>query len=240
MSGYWPRPDEALDSAGYQPSAFGADVLDPTVPDGLHTEWAFDRDLAQLLQTGAVGTSSPPAPVAPSIPRIPRKRGARRRPNRLVRCARWIHRPAVKVLSLFIAALSAVIVSMLSVLGALIAYDPLRRMASPGSPGLAAWWPLLVYGPWLMASLSILRAALHRRRATHSWAVVVLFSAIAMCLCVANATRSPVPMAVAGLPPLTALLSFHQFVRQITLTIPVPAPAHALPRPRHAGRCAND
>lgn len=50
------------------------------------------------------------------------------------------------------------------------------------SPGVLAWWPLLVYGPWLVASLSVLRAALHRRRAVHSWAVVLLFSHIAMVL----------------------------------------------------------
>ncbi len=238
MSGYWPRPDDGLNSAGYQPGAFGADVLDPTIPDGLHTDWAFDRDLAQLLKTGTVGAAPPPVSAARTIPR--KRGGARRRPSRLVRCARWIQRPWLKVLSLFIAALSAVIVGMLSALGGLIAYDPLRRMASPGAHGLAAWWPLLIYGPWLVASLSILRAALHRRRAGHSWAVVVLFSAFAMCLCVVQASRTPIAMAVAGLPPVTALLSFHQLVHQITLIAPVPPPAHALPRPRHAGRCATD
>ncbi|MGI5199326.1 DUF2637 domain-containing protein [Streptomyces sp. CA-288835] len=231
MSGYWPKPEDGLDSTGYHPGSFGADVLDPTLPEGLHTEWDFDQDLTRLLQTG-----TPDTPVS-AAPHVPRKRGARRRPSRLVRCARWFQRPWLKVLSLTIAALTAVIVAMVSVLGALVAYDPLRRVASPGAHGLGAWWPLLVYGPWLVASLSILRAALHRRRAAHSWAVVLLFSAVAMCLCVAHAPKTPVSMAVAALPPVTALLSFQQLVRQLTLTTPAKP---ALPRQRRAGRHATD
>jgi hypothetical protein len=95
---------------------------------------------------------------------------------------------------------------------------------------LAGWWPLLVYGPWVVASLSILRAALHRRRAAHSWAVVVVFSLVAVYLCVAHAGHSPVRLAVAGLPPITALVCFHQLVRQITLTSP---PRTGSRRPRH-------
>jgi hypothetical protein len=231
MSGYWPQPEDGLGSTRYQSGSFGADVLDPTVPEGLHTEWDFDHDLTRLLQTGASAT-----PVS-ATPTIPRKRGARRRPNRLVRSVRWFRRPWLKVLSLSIAALTAVTVGMVSVLGALVAYDPLRRVASPGAHGLAAWWPLLVYGPWLVASLSILRAALHCRRAAHSWAVVLLFSAVAMCLCVAHAPKTPLAMAVAALPPVTALLSFQQLVRQLTLTAPAKP---VLPRQRQAGRHATD
>ncbi|MFD0653566.1 DUF2637 domain-containing protein [Streptomyces malaysiensis subsp. malaysiensis] len=134
------------------------------------------------------------------------------------------------MISLIFAAVTTVIVAMLSVLGGMISYGPLRYLASPStSESMAAWWPLLVYGPWLVASLSVLRAALHRRGAAHSWAVVVLFSTIAVFLCVAHAPRNAPSMAVAGLPPVAALVSFHQLVRQITLTSP---PRHALPRTR--------
>ncbi|NUL34598.1 hypothetical protein HRW09_34930, partial [Streptomyces lunaelactis] len=63
MSGYWHYPDDGLDTAGYQPTAFGADVLDPTIPEGLDahldTHWDFENDLTQLLQAAA------PTPVAP-------------------------------------------------------------------------------------------------------------------------------------------------------------------------------
>ncbi|UCM90235.1 DUF2637 domain-containing protein [Streptomyces marincola] len=132
--------------------------------------------------------------------------------------------------SLLLAAAAAVLVAMLSVLGGLVSYAPLRDAASPGVPQqLAAWWPLLIYGPWLVASLSILRAALHQRRVLHSWAVVLLFSGLAVCLCMSQAPRTPTSLAVAGLPPLSALFAFHQIVRQITLINP---PRHALPRRR--------
>ncbi|GAA1917225.1 DUF2637 domain-containing protein [Streptantibioticus ferralitis] len=215
----------------------GQDLADAEVFDG---SWDFDADLAQLLQSAA------PEPTEeeldddcadPPPPAIPRQRGARRRPSRLIRLVGLLRAmrpkqfPWLRVLSLVIAAATAVLVAMLSVLGGVISYDPLRRLASPDAPqGVVALWPLLVYGPWMVGSLSILRAAVHRRRAGHSWAVVVMFSAIAVYLCVAHAPRTVLGMAVAGLPPVTALVSFHQLVRQITLTNP---PRHALPRQRH-------
>ncbi|OQQ13801.1 hypothetical protein B0675_26570 [Streptomyces sp. M41(2017)] len=91
---------------------------------------------------------------------------------------------------------------MVSVFGAVVSYDPLRHVATPTvADDLAHCWPLLVFGPWLVASLSVLRAALHRRRAAHSWVVVVLFSAFAVALCVNQADKTLTGMAVVGLPP---------------------------------------
>lgn len=81
-------------------------------------------------------------------------------------------------------------------------------------------WPLLVYGPWTVASLSILRTALHRRRAVHSWFIVLLFSSVAIMLCVAQADRTFTGIAGASLPALASLACFQQLVRQITLTLP--------------------
>jgi hypothetical protein len=140
----------------------------------------------------------------------------------------------MRTISVAIAALIATIVAMVSVLGGLIAQDPLRHLASVGTGHqLVLWWPLLVYGPWMVASLSILRAALHQRRAPHSWAVVLLFSAFALLLCVAHAPRTPTGMAVAGLPSVAALSCFHQLVRQITLTRP---PRRSVPSHRAVSR----
>lgn len=73
MSGYWPRPDDGLGTAPYHyqfPSdALGADVLDPTIPDGLDvhpdTHWDFESDLTQLLKAAA------PDPVAPTVSSVP-------------------------------------------------------------------------------------------------------------------------------------------------------------------------
>ncbi|WP_221357244.1 DUF2637 domain-containing protein [Streptomyces beigongshangae] len=135
----------------------------------------------------------------------------------------------LQTVSFLIAALAAVIVSMVSVFGGIVSYVPLRHVASHTQSAAAVWWPLLVYGPWMMASLSILRAALHQRRAAHSWFVVLVFSSVAMALCAAQADRTFTGIAAAVLPALAALSCFQQLVRQITMTRP---PRQSVPRHR--------
>ncbi|MGX1117106.1 hypothetical protein RKD37_002469 [Streptomyces ambofaciens] len=148
--------------------------------------------------------------------------------HRRVRRGRKVSR--LRAASLFVAALAAVIAASVSLFGGMVAYEPLRLAAVTRTRGsVVSWWPLLVYGPWLVASLAVLRSALHQRRAVHSWAVVLLFSAIAMLLCVAQAPRTVSDAAAAALPGLASLVCFQQVVRQITLTRP---PRRAVPRHR--------
>ncbi|MCO8304021.1 DUF2637 domain-containing protein [Streptomyces sp. RKCA744] len=207
-------------------------------PESIESRWDLEGDLARLLQTTSAeepgqstGPIGPVTALRTPSPAHVRGRGKRRRVRFRLPRMPWLH-----VVSLIFAAVTTVIVAMLSVLGGMISYRPLRYLASPStSESMAAWWPLLVFGPWLVASLSVLRAALHRRGAAHSWAVVVLFSTIAVFLCVAHAPKNAPSVAVAGLPPIAALVSFHQLVRQITLTSP---PRHALPRTRGEQRGA--
>ncbi|MFF3612342.1 DUF2637 domain-containing protein [Streptomyces sp. NPDC002580] len=125
-----------------------------------------------------------------------------------------------QTVSFVIAALAAVIMSMVSVCSGMAAYAPLRHIASTTRSGTSSWWPLLVYGPWMVASLSILRAALHQRRSVHSWYVVLLFSSIAVMFCVADAHKTITGVAAAVVPALASLTCFQQLVRQITLTRP--------------------
>nr|WSY52977.1 DUF2637 domain-containing protein [Streptomyces sp. NBC_00886] len=126
----------------------------------------------------------------------------------------------LQTISFVIAAFAAVIVSMVSVFGGMVAYTPLQHVGL-GARGTTAYaWPLLIYGPWMVASLSILRTALHRRRAMHSWFVVLLFSSLAMILCIAEAERTFTSVAAAALPAIASLACFQQLVRQITLTRP--------------------
>jgi hypothetical protein len=123
--------------------------------------------------------------------------------------------------SYLIAAVAAVIASTVSVFGGMIAYDPLLFIAAGRTDSsIVSWWPLLVFGPWLVASLSILRHALHRRRSFHSWSVVLVFSSIAMAMCVAQAPDNLMGQAAAALPSFASLACFQQLVRQITLTRP--------------------
>ncbi|MGK5696504.1 hypothetical protein ACSNOJ_27050 [Streptomyces sp. URMC 128] len=138
----------------------------------------------------------------------------------------------LRATSFLVAALTAVIASAVSLLSGMVAYHPLRLVGlAPTGHGLGTWWPLLVYGPWLVASLSVLRAALHQRRAVHSWCVVLVFSCVAVLLCVAQAPRTVLGTAAAALPGLAALACFQQVVRQITLMRPpvrTPVPRHRL------------
>jgi hypothetical protein len=92
------------------------------------------------------------------------------------------------------------------------------------SAKLARWWPLMVYGPWLVAGLSILRATVQHRSARRSWAVMLIASATAVALCVGQSPRSLLAMVVVGIPPITALICFRELVGQIS-------PQHG---PRHA------
>ncbi|WP_217145998.1 DUF2637 domain-containing protein [Streptomyces sp. AC627_RSS907] len=148
--------------------------------------------------------------------------------HRRIRRGRKVSR--LRATSLSLAALAAVIAASVSLFGGMVAYESLRLAAAPRTRGsVVSWWPLLVYGPWLVASLAVLRSALHQRRAVHSWSVVLLFSTIAMLLCIAQAPRTLSDSAAAALPGLASLLCFQQIVRQITLTRP---PRRAVPRHR--------
>ncbi|MFJ6742888.1 DUF2637 domain-containing protein [Streptomyces sp. NPDC091279] len=176
--------------------------------------------------TGLAQITAELPPLRPAPPRRRRRSRSRSRKGEV---------GAVRTTSFFLAAIAAVVVSMVCVFGSMVSYAPLHHVARYRTSALAVgWWPLLVYGPWTVASLSILRAALHRRRAAHSWAVVVLFSVVAVLLCIAQAPRTPVDAGVAALPAVASLACFQQLVRQITLTRPPRRQAH----PRHRTRAA--
>ncbi|MFF8946652.1 DUF2637 domain-containing protein [Streptomyces sp. NPDC014864] len=233
-----PTPPPTPDPAPY------AYFSTPLVPPD--SAWDPAEELAFMLQDAMLEQNRPripttraEVPVTPTGPSIPLENlqettaelpPLRRvsRGHRKVRKRKWP--PGLRAVSQFIAALAAVTASAVSLFGGMVAYDPLRIVAvSRMQAGTASWWPLLVFGPWLVASLSVLRAALHRRRAVHSWCAVLLFSAIAMFLCVVQAPRTLVDIAAAALPGLASLTCFQQLVRQITLTRP---PRRVAPRHR--------
>ncbi|MDQ0909127.1 hypothetical protein QFZ22_005112 [Streptomyces canus] len=155
------------------------------------------------------------AQITAQLPPIRRSSAGRRKHH--VRRARlnW-----VQTGSFVIVALVAVIVAMVSVFGGMVAYRPLQNITSGTGGAVAPLWPLLVYGPWVVASLCILRTALHQRRAVHSWFIVLLFSSVAMMLCVVQAERTVTGITGACLPALASLACFQQLIRQITLTLP--------------------
>ncbi|WP_241845438.1 DUF2637 domain-containing protein [Streptomyces silvensis] len=231
--------------------------------DQMVVHWDPTEELAHLLHTSGTNTNtntndhgSPPAAqdngqpatgthdgsleglveITAELPplRIPPRRRSRRRSRQR---SRTRTAGAARTTSRFLAALATVVVSTVCVFSGIISYNSLRHLATHHTADRAAgWWPLLVYGPWTAASLSILRAALHQRRAVHSWAVVLLFTVLALLLAVAQAPHTAADAAAAALPSLAALACFQQLVRQITLTRP---PRQSTPRHRNrkpAGR----
>lgn len=237
------------------PYSYGPGIGQPGGPvDATHTGtaltppdpgWDPVEELAYLLQEAvpAEQTATVPAPRSESSPggdsADPMENLAhitaqlppiRRSPtgHRKVRVHR-LRRGWLQTGSLVIIACVAVIAAAVSVFCGVVAYRPLQNITSDPESGVTPWWPLLVYGPWTVASLSILRTALHQRRAWHSWLIVLMFSSVAMMLCVAQADRTFTGVAAAALPALACLACLQQLVRQITLTL---APRQSPPRPR--------
>jgi hypothetical protein len=207
----WPAPNAAVSPDGLSPSF--AVAGDPR----------FEADLARLLRNPA---EEVPATVELSTP--VREPGSHRRlppppAARSVTVGRRLER-----LSRTLVVVSVVLVVALGVLGAMITLAPLWHTAGATS-GPARWWPILVQGPWVVASLSILRSSLHRRRALHSWTVVAAFAGLSMALSLAHAPMTVQGVVVAVLPAVATTACLHQLVRQITLTRP---PRRSIPGPR--------
>jgi hypothetical protein len=177
-------------------------------PDDTMSQWDLDLEFEQLFRPPPREEASAGHPTTAA--RVDRRR---KRP-RLVQ-PRW-----PSVLGAVIAGISATVAAAVGVLGATVTYDPLRQLAFPTAHGLASAWPLLVYGPWFIACLSILHAAAHRRRVRAAWIALIFFSAIAMALSIVHAPKTLTAISTAGLPPVSALAAFHLLFRQITLLHP--------------------
>ncbi|MDX2389574.1 MULTISPECIES: DUF2637 domain-containing protein [unclassified Streptomyces] len=237
---FWDQPENVQHPSTGQP---------PGGPGEAHPSWDPVEELAILLQESAApgqpepftrggfdaevtGDTVSTLGLVAGLKHTPTGRpptqassGHRRNPSRP---------PAVTLLqtgSVFAAVLVGAIAAVVSGLSGLAICDALRHSAEPHMDrDVASWWPMLIYGPWMVASLSILRSALHQRRALHSWSIVLLFSTLATLLCVAQAPRTIASVAGAALPAVAALACFQQLVRQITLTRP---PRQAAPRHRN-------
>ncbi|WP_246143677.1 DUF2637 domain-containing protein [Actinacidiphila oryziradicis] len=206
------------------PQAFAylpSDVYIEQVPPGWNTQIPDDVDTLPDWQVAAGLIPSPRIPDDPGTHSgddpCPPVSGRPVRPRR--RKVRLKNPPWAQLISPLFGAVTALTVLAVSVLGWMFTFDPLQDLAATRLPHVfAALWPLMVYGPWLVASLSILRGARERRGAAHSWAVVVAFSCIAVALSVVHATPAVTALIIAGLPQLTAVVSFHQLVRQFSTT----------------------
>ncbi|MFI0240198.1 DUF2637 domain-containing protein [Streptomyces sp. NPDC016845] len=242
----WETPLAPLDTVGpyWDPTEELAYLLGEAIDDETHAAPIHDADgITVPLEEAApaVTETDDPDSAEATASEDPAPEPEQAQPAPPVRRRSYSHarrkRPSgglLRMTSMIIAALAAVTVTVVCVFGGMVSYHPLRQLAVHRTAAYTVdAWPLLIYGPWIVASLSVLRAGLHRRRAAHSWAVVLLFSVVAMVLCVAQAGHRPLDAATAALPALAALVCFQQLMRQITLSRP-PRQSH----PRHRVRAA--
>ncbi|WP_265567065.1 DUF2637 domain-containing protein [Streptomyces hygroscopicus] len=186
-------------------------------PDITPSGWDPDEELAQMLSTVS---SVDPAP--PVLDGQHRHRGERRRPRPGAHTLD--SGQSVTPVTVLVATIAACAVAMLG-WSVAYSYTQLRDIASTVLPApLAQWWPLTVYGPWFVAALSILRAAVQHRTARRSWGVVMVASATAAILSISHSSHSLLSMVVVGIPPITALVCFRELVGQVSCKY----------RPRHA------
>ncbi|GHH23569.1 DUF2637 domain-containing protein [Streptomyces lanatus] len=182
--------------------------------------WDLDQELAQML--GATHVAEP-VPPRREKERTPTPRPVhRRRPQPGTHSI--TRNPRFLTVSILVTLITLCAVTMLT-WSISYSYDQLRSIALlVVSPKLAHWWPLTVYGPWLLAGLSILRASVQRRTARRSWAVMFISSGVAVALCIGQSAGSLLAMVIVGIPPITALVCFRELVGQFSSK---PGPKHA-------------
>ncbi|MEU2352445.1 DUF2637 domain-containing protein [Streptomyces misionensis] len=190
----------------------------------LEMQWDPVEELAQML-SGASAANPSPAP--------PHGRSSHRKNRRRIRTEPGTPRDNQRSahVTLLIATISVCAICMLG-WSFSYSYAQLRATASSVLPmRLARWWPLTVYGPWLVAALSILRATVQSRSSRRSWGVLLGASAMAVGLCVSHAAHSPLALVIFGIPPITALVCFWEIVGQVSSK--VTRPRHAAPSRRN-------
>lgn len=187
--------------------------------DTLVEQWWGDSLTAQRPEASPAPRDAPEA-GAGAQPAARRRAGTNRENSSRRSHRRSANRPGRRsVVGSLIEGATALIATVVCALGYLLSYGPLHHLAQPRVPqSLAQPWPVVIYGPWLAACLSLLRAALDGRRVVHSWCVVVVFSSVATVLCIADVPRTAVDTVVAGLPPVTAAVALHQLVRQLRMS----------------------
>ncbi|MFD6345723.1 DUF2637 domain-containing protein [Streptomyces roseolus] len=183
----------------------------PWDDNGLDTTMShrnLEEELAHLL-AAEPGPPQDADPVDRQAPRIDRRR-TRPRPQFL-----GLYRRITQVTALFAAI--AVCAACLLVWSIAYTYGQLSETAASVLPmNLAHWWPLTLYGPWSVAALSILRAAVQRQPARRSWGVLLVTSAMAVALCVSHSSHSVLAYVTLGIPPITSLVCFWELVGQFS------------------------
>ncbi|WP_258193472.1 DUF2637 domain-containing protein [Streptomyces sp. MA5143a] len=184
---------------------------DPRTPSD---DWEHDEESTQMSMPASVPVSVPVAmPRQVQVP-SPSRPVSRRRPRPGAHI--FSGNPRSFTVAFLVFTITVCAATMLS-WSISYSYNQLHGIALlVVSERFAQWWPLTVYGPWLVAGLSILRASVQHRTARRSWAVMLLSSGTAVALCIGQTPGSVLAMVVVGIPPITALVCFRELVGQFS------------------------
>lgn len=177
-------------------------------PDGPLRRWGLEKDLAATPAT-ASGPRSSAGPRTRPLPRSEHRR-MQQKPKTHLSGQRVTPGPVL---------LAAIAVSAACLLGWSVTYTygQLHATAASVLPTQPAqWWPLFVYGPWLVAALSLLRAAVQHQPAPRSWGVLLVTSAMAVAVCTRHSSHSALALVTLGAPPITALVCLWELVGQLS------------------------
>ncbi|WP_330348847.1 DUF2637 domain-containing protein [Streptomyces sp. NBC_00582] len=213
---------------------------DPTF-DTIDLQWDPAEELAQMLSGGSGASVTGPDPTRPAgSGHRPTGRAGHRKMRRQLQAesGRQPESERNAPVTILIAMISVCAVCMLG-WSFSYSYAQLRGTASAVlPPRLAQWWPLTVYGPWLVAALSVLRATVQGRSARGSWCVLLGASAMAVSLCITHASHSLLSLVIFGIPPITALVCFWEIVGQVSPKAAKPRhAAHGRRTPEPPGTC---
>lgn len=200
----------------------------------LEMQWDPVEELAQMLSAGSTARSEPVPPPRPTGG--PGHRKMRRQLH--AEPGQPPENQRNTPVTILIATISVCAVCMLG-WSFSYSYVQLRTTASSVLPErLAQWWPLTVYGPWLVAALSVLRATVQGRSARGSWCVLLGASAMAVSLCISHAPHTLLSLIIFGIPPITALVCFWEIVGQVSPKAAKPRhAAHGRRNPESQGTC---
>ncbi|MGW6274437.1 DUF2637 domain-containing protein [Streptomyces sp. NPDC055060] len=202
----------------------------PPAPTAVTPGWDPDEELAALTSPSPAA-ARPPAPTPQPIPGAPGGPLSRSDRRRLQKKPHFLAGRRIPQAAILICAICGC-AALLLAWSVAYTYGRLRAVAEIMLPhAVAQWWPLAVYGPWFVAALSILRAAVQHRDARRSWAVLLTASATAAALCVGYSTRSLMAYVLFGIPPLTALVCFWELIGQVSSKRWSRHAAHAQRRP---------
>ncbi|MDX3763404.1 DUF2637 domain-containing protein [Streptomyces sp. AK02-04a] len=201
-------------------------TLDTTMAGGV---WDPDVELAQMLnmEPGMNSTRPRPAGQGPHTPPVDQRQP-------LPRYRSHASKRRIRPTAILIVAIVACTASMLG-WSISYSYEQLHAVAALVMPEkLARWWPWMLYGPWLAAGMSIMRASLRHRTARWSWTIIVTASVASVALCIGNSSKSTLMMAISGIPPLTALACFQELVTQCAYRYRPQHAMHSTKRPRQS------